>query len=507
MLEKRLIESTDNVVVGNISTRNAILSVSNKEGLDESAKFLISNGYKLYGTTGTKLFLDENSIACEKVEDLTKSPEILGGRVKTLSSSLFAGILAVDRNDPDLARHGYLPIDLIYVEPYDFLGKLRMKSQDLVEYIDIGGISLLRAGAKNYQRVITIPGKEGMKTIQNEMKNGKISLESRKKLAAESFRFTSLYDYAISTWLGVDGKEFTVGGKEFLKLRYGENPHQQARSFSLFEPFFALIKEGKEISFNNILDAWTAWDLVVRLGSGSTSVVKHSSPCGAAIGYSSMERAYESDPVSAYGGILAYKGIIGEKESRFLKNKFLEVIIADDFEQEALAVLSTKKNLRMLKGKEEAYSVPDVRSAGNIILVQEWNRKSNLTFEFRTGEETVEVADDVKFGWEVVKSIKSNAACIVKEGWLLSSGGGQPNRIDSVKLALSKIEGSGKIKKGSVLVSDGFFPFADSLKEIKESGIKIIAAPMGSIRDQEVIDYSKENDLTFVEIKERAFRH
>ncbi len=491
----------------NILKRNAILSVSNKERLEEFAKFLISNGYELYGTTGTKTFLDGKGLKCSSVETLTGSPEMLGGRVKTLSSSLFAGILAIDRDDPDLRRFDYLPIDLVYVEPYDFMGNLNKRDGDLVEYIDIGGISLLRAAAKNYRRVIPVLGRVGMETLEKEMKNGEISLESRKRLAAAIFRSTSLYDYAISSWLGPNGQEFTVGGKEVVKLRYGENPHQSGKAFSLYPPFFEILREGKEISFNNILDAWTAWDLVLRLGKNSSAVVKHSSPCGAAAGKGAMEMAYESDPISAYGGVLAYNGTMGGEQANFLKKKFLEVVIADGYGEDALELLSSKKNLRILKGRKDAYKVPDIRSAGNMLLVQEWNVRSKLEVEVKSGIVSEETIKDVNFGWEVVKSIKSNAVSIVRNGWLVSSGGGQPNRVDSVRLALQRMKASGRLQENLVLISDGFFPFADSLKEIVEGGIKIVAAPMGSIRDSEIVDYSKANALTFIEVKERAFRH
>lgn len=487
--------------------RNAIISVSNKDGLEKAGSFLIANGFNLYGTSGTKSFLESHGMKCDSVEKLTGNPEILGGRVKTLSASLMAGILASDREDADLKRFGYLPIDLVYVELYDFIGSYLKEVEDLVEFIDIGGVTMLRAAAKNYQRVITVPGRASMDRVMTDMKDGSVSLEMRKSLAAEVFRFTSLYDHAISQWLGNGGNVFTTGGTEYAKLRYGENPHQSAHSFSLYPPFFEVLKVGKEVSFNNIIDAWAAWELVLRLGNGSSSVVKHAAPCGAAIGDNAIERAYESDSISAYGGILAFNGTISSEHVAFLKDKFLEVVIAKDFEKDAFDQLDRKKNLRLLKGKENVYSVPDIRTAGNVLLVQDWNRKSNLGAEARTGILSKEMLDDVTFGWEVVKSIKSNAVALVSGGWLLSSGGGQPNRVDSVKIALNKAKELGRVSPSAVLISDGFFPFADSIELIEKNGVRTIAAPMGSIRDNEVLDYSKKRGLTFVEIKERAFKH
>ncbi|MCL6003385.1 MAG: bifunctional phosphoribosylaminoimidazolecarboxamide formyltransferase/IMP cyclohydrolase [Thermoplasmatales archaeon] len=487
--------------------RNAIISVSNKEGLERIGSFLSSNKFKIFGTSGTRSYLESHGISCESVEKLTGNPEILGGRVKTLSASLLAGLLAKDRNDGDLEKFGYLPIDLVYVELYDFLGSFLKGAEDLVEFIDIGGVTMLRAAAKNYQRVVVVPGRASMDNVMSTMKDGEIPSELRRSLAGETFRLTSYYDYAISQWLDGLGEIFVTGGREYERLRYGENPHQSAHSYAMYPPFFEILKKGKEVSFNNIIDAWAAWELVLRLERGSSSVVKHASPCGAATGSHSIERAYDTDSVSAYGGILAYNGLVNSEHASFLKDKFLEVIIARDYEREAYERLDKKKNLRLLKGRDDVYSVPDVRSAGNIILVQEWNKRSDLSYEIRSGSPDEVLLKDMLFGWEVAKSIKSNAVAIVKDGWLLSSGGGQPNRVDSVRLALNKAKDSGRIGPSAVLVSDGFFPFADSLELIDDYGIKNIAAPMGSIRDAEVIDYANKKLLTFIEVKERAFRH
>jgi phosphoribosylaminoimidazolecarboxamide formyltransferase/IMP cyclohydrolase len=487
--------------------KNAIISVSYKDGLEEVGNFLIQNKFNIFGTSGTRSYLEKNGIKCEGIEKLTGNPEILGGRVKTLSAALSAGILAEDREDEDLKKFGYLPIDLVYVELYDFISSFQKGNKDLVEFIDIGGVTMLRAAAKNFKRVITVPGRDSMKHVMATMKEGEVSPEIRKFLAAETFRLTSLYDYAISQWLDSDGRIFTTGGTEFMKLRYGENPHQKAHSYALYPPFFELLKVGKEVSFNNIIDAWTAWDLTLRLGSGSSAVVKHTSPCGGAIGTNSIERAYLSDSVSAYGGILAYNGVINSDQASFLKDKFLEVIIARDYESGAFDQLDRKKNVRILKGRDEVYSLPDIRSAGNILLVQEWNKRSDVKFEIKNGTPSDGLLSDVKFGWEVVKSIKSNAVAIVLNGWLLASGGGQPNRVDSVKMALNRAEELKRLDENVLLISDGFFPFADSIELINSRGVKNIAAPMGSIRDNDVIDYSRKNGLTLIEIKERAFRH
>ncbi|MEM0136352.1 MAG: hypothetical protein QXU18_14195, partial [Thermoplasmatales archaeon] len=218
-------------------------------------------------------------------------------------------------------------------------------------------------------------------------------------------------------------------------------------------------------------------------------------------------KAYESDSVSAYGGILAYNGIISSDHVTFLKDKFLEVIIARGYDEDAFEELNKKKNLRLLKGRSEVYKIPDIRSAGNLLLVQEWNTQSHPAIENKCGLTSAKIEDDVRFGWEVVKSIKSNAIAVVRDGWLLASCGGQPNRVDSVKIALDRAKNLGRLSPEDVLISDGFFPFPDSVELIEESGIRNIAAPLGSIRDKEVVDYASRKGLTFMEVKERAFKH
>jgi len=490
-----------------ILERNAVLSVSNKDGLAKASEFLISQGYRLFCTGGTKRYLDSKGVQCDPVETITSTPEILGGRVKTLSFQLMAGILARNRDDEEIRKFGSVPIDLVYVEPYDFKGRFLAGEKDLTEFIDIGGITLLRAAAKNFERVIAIPDRNGMEKVMKEMNNGEVPLSLRKELASEVFRFTSLYDYFISQWFGGSGENFSLGGSRLLTPRYGENPHQQARVYSAFPPFFELLKEGREISFNNIMDAWASWDLVLRLGRGSSAVVKHGSPCGAAAGELSLKRAYESDPVSAYGGTIALNGVLGESEAEYLKGKYVEVVIAREYSQEALSILSKKKNLRVLMGREDCYTVPDVRTAGNVILVQEWNRKSDLNLQVKTGEINKRVDEDIRFGWEVVKSVKSNAIVLIRDGQLLSSCGGQPNRIDAVRITLERARTAGRISEGAVLISDGFFPFADSIEVIGSAGIKNVAAPTGSLRDDEVISAARKYGMNFVDVGERGFRH
>ncbi len=490
-----------------INNRNAIFSLSDKEHSDVLAKKLISEGYRIFATKGTLSFLSERSIDVNPIEELAKIPEMLEGRVKTLSSYLLGGVLAKDRESPELTKYNILPIDLVYVEPYDFIGNFLAGRDDLVEYIDIGGITLLRAAAKNFDRVTVIPGKTYVKDVIDNMIDGEVPYELRKKLAGIVFNFTSYYDYAISQWLGSRDESFVLGGRRFTELRYGENPHQKAFSYNFYEPFFDIVREGKEISYNNIMDAWAAWELSLRLGDKSAVIVKHNSPCGASVGDNSMYHAYESDPVSAYGGVYAFNSIIGIEEAKFLKDKYLEVLIARGFSEEALNTLAKKKNLRILKGKEDVYRIPDVKTAGNIILVQEWNRKSGDIFETVTGNLSPDTFKNIEFGWEVIKSIKSNAIIAVENMHLISSEGGQPNRVDSVRMCLEKAKDKGKISDSTVIISDGFFPFKDSIETIYSYGVKIVAAPLGSIRDEEVIEFAKQNGLTFVKINERAFKH
>jgi AICAR transformylase/IMP cyclohydrolase PurH (only IMP cyclohydrolase domain in Aful) len=288
-------------------------------------------------------------------------------------------------------------------------------------------------------------------------------------------------------------------------LRYGENPHQKARTYNLFKPFFSVVKEGKELSYNNILDAWTAWELVNRLDSNSCVVIKHNYPCGAATGDNSLEMAFMSDEVSAYGGILACNRPLKKDDWHILKDRYIEVVIAPDYENELLNAMEKKKNLRVLRGHYDYYNVPDVKIAGNIILEQEWNVKKDLNFKIETGNPPAKILNDLIFGWELVKTLKSNAVAIVKDLHLKSSGAGQPNRVDSVRIALEKAKSLGRIDDDSLLISDGFFPFVDNLELIHEFGIKNVAAPLGSIRDNEILKYASDKGLNFISwVKEHS---
>ncbi|MEM0141188.1 MAG: bifunctional phosphoribosylaminoimidazolecarboxamide formyltransferase/IMP cyclohydrolase [Thermoplasmatales archaeon] len=487
--------------------RNAIISTSDKSDLERSSFFLIDQGYNLFCTSGTKAYLDDKGVKCEPIEKITLTPEILGGRIKTLSFNLLAGILARTRDDEEIRKFGCKPIDLVYVEPYDFRGKFLAGETDLTEFIDIGGITLLRSAAKNFSRVIPVVGRKNMEKVTAEMKDGEVSLDLRRFLASEVFRFTSWYDFVVSEWFGGEGNIFSVAGQSISDLRYGENPHQKAHAYATYNPFFEIVKEGKEISFNNIMDAWASWDLVLRLGQGSSSVIKHAAPCGAAIGHDSLRKAFESDPISAYGGVVAVNSQVDEAVTEYLKGKYIEVLIAKDFSGNALDALLKRKNLRVLRGREEAYKIPDIRSAGNLLLVQEWNRKSNLKIEIKSGEASQRIIEDVKFGWEIVKSVKSNAIVIVSDGWLISSCGGQPNRVDSVKIAIDRAKEKGRITNDSLLISDGFFPFPDSIEYMWSNGIHNVAAPTGSVRDDEVISLANKYGMNFIDVGERGFKH
>ncbi len=488
--------------------KNAIISASSKDGLANFGKFLIENGYVIYATSGTNKLLIENGIESHEVSELTRIPEMFNGRLKTLSSYLLGGVLAEDRDDPELIKNGMKPIDLVMVSLYDFIGEFMKGNRELVEYIDIGGVTLLRSAAKNFQRVIVVPGNEYMNYVMENMKNGEISAEGRRYLASLTFHITSYYDYVISEHFGEIGNLFNLGGKKILDLRYGENPHQKAAAYGLYTPFFSMIKEGKEISYNNILDAWNAWELVNRLEKNSCVVVKHNTPCGAATGENPLLRAYNGDEVSAYGGVIACNYEITGEEAQFLSNKFIEVIIAEGYNDAALKILSKKKNLRILKGNHDYYRLKDIKVAGNIILVQNWNEKSNLNYEILSGNSKNEkLISDLKFGWEVSKSLRSNSIVLVKDLTLLSSGSGQPNRVDAVEIALKKAQKLGRIDADALLISDGFFPFPDSLQLIDQYGIKNVAAPMGSIRDSEVLSYAVNHGITFIKINERSFKH
>jgi phosphoribosylaminoimidazolecarboxamide formyltransferase/IMP cyclohydrolase len=516
----------------------ALISVSDKTGLDEFARKLIDLGWELFSTGGTKKYLEEAGCLTRPVEDLTSFPEILGGRVKTLHPAVHGGILA-RRGDPsdkqDLDSHEINMIDLVVVNLYPFVEAVSDKTINLnaaLEQIDIGGVTLLRAAAKNFPSVLSVVDYEDYSEITDLLADGIVPLEYRRGLARKVFQHVSFYDSIIAQYLSVDmhvarmedesgslPEEFVIPVSLNSRLRYGENPHQDAGLYELAD-----LKEspnsilranqlnGKDLSFNNILDSDAAWSVVCDFPEDPTiTIVKHGNPCGLASRDNLKDAfllALEGDPVSAFGGIIASNRKIDLPTALEINSSFYEIVIAPSFEPEALEVLQKKKNLRILEMRDSLVSSNklDIRSVSGGLLVQttdtakdgDWNV---VTERHPTEEEVI----DLKFAWTAVRHVKSNAIIVVKDKSIKGMGAGQPNRLISVDLALKGAKDS--LKTGGVLASDAFFPFADGLELALESGISSIIQPGGSVRDSEVIDAANAMKASMIMTGVRHFRH
>lgn len=500
--------------------KNAIISVSDKRGIESFAKGLHTAGYEIFATGKTFEFLRSYSIPAVKIEEITKFPEILGGRVKTLHPAVFGGILARREEEhlKELKELGLRPYDVVVVNLYPFEGakKKGLKEEELIEFIDIGGPSLIRAAAKNYRWVtVVVSPDDYLEVLEEIQKYGETSLELRKKLALKAFALTAFYDAMIAEYFAqVTGLQFpdfiSFAGRKYLDLRYGENPHQKAAFYvspsSIWEEMEVL--QGKQLSYNNIADLHSAWSLAMEFDEPFAAIIKHQNPCGAASGESLEEaflRALESDPQSAFGGIVALNQKVDEKTAEQIKKIFLEVIVAPDFEEGALKALAKKKNLRLVRIPFEHGKKLEAHCLSGGILVQEVDIISSEDFSFHwvTSRRWEEI-DELKFGIKVVKALKSNAAAVVKDKMLLGACGGQTSRVEAVRIACER---AGEKAKGAVLISDGFFPFPDSIEIAASWGIKAIIQPGGSKRDPEVIEKAEELGLAMAFTGRRHFRH
>lgn len=512
----------------------AIISVSDKTGVTELARDLAELGWEIYSTGGTQKALTSSGIEVKTITELTGFPEILDGRVKTLHPIIYAGILA-RRDKPEhmqeLERQNIDTIDLVAVNLYPFLETVTQAGvtlEEALENIDIGGPSLLRACAKNFPHVIVLTDPADYSLVTEGLRQGEISLETRRRLAQKAFQHTALYDSAISRYLrqGEDGfpEELTLGLTKRYDLRYGENPHQKASFYAelgVEHNMYSGITHseklgGKELSFNNILDADAAWGAVCDFAEPTVAVVKHTNPCGLACHSDILEAyrlAYEGDPISAFGGIVATNRPVTQAMAQAIVETFYEIVIAPDFEDEALKLLKERKNLRILRTKlppdypEKLPQGLDYRYVVGGMLVQDRDISSQTRTQMQVvtkREPTEEEWTDLLFSWKAVKHIKSNAIVIAKNKALLGMGAGQPNRVTSVVLARVR---AGEKAKGAVMASDAMFPFPDSIHEAAKAGVSAVIQPGGSIRDQESIDAADEYNMTMVFTGVRHFRH
>ncbi len=510
--------------------KRAIISVSDKRGIKELAAALQELEIEIVSTGGTAKVLREAGIEVVDVSEVTGFPEMLDGRVKTLHPAILGAILA-ERNKKEhlsqLEEMGYKPIDYVICNLYPFQETVKKEGvtmDEAIEQIDIGGVTLIRAAAKNHKHVAIVVDPADYAEFIGELKknNGELSYDYKLKLARKAFMYTADYDDAIYEYFRGDKEDFpellTLHFEKINNLRYGENPHQKAafyREFNTPEGSVASAKQlhGKDLSYNNILDLDSAWRLVNEFQLPAVAIIKHNNPCGVAVGKDASEayeRAFECDPVSAYGGIIAVNRPVDENLARLVSENFYEVIAAPAFLEEALEILMQKKNLRiMYMGEHRPHesSHKDLRRVSGGVLVQDFDTleitRENLQFvtERKPAEREIE---DMLFAFKVVKHVKSNAIVLVKDLATVGIGAGQMSRVDSVRIALFK---AGERAKESVMASDAFFPFPDSIEIASEAGISAIIQPGGSIRDQESIDACNRLGIAMAFTGVRHFKH
>jgi phosphoribosylaminoimidazolecarboxamide formyltransferase / IMP cyclohydrolase len=503
----------------------ALLSVSDKTGLIEFAAGLIKLDWKLLASGGTARALREADLHVEDLAEYTQSPEILNGRVKTLHPRIYAGILSrkTESDRDDLNRVQAKAIDMVVVNLYPFLETIQKPGAtlaDAIENIDIGGVALIRAAAKNFDRVTVLTSPDDYTEILDEIKlEGAIRETTRAKLALDAFRLTSNYDIEIANYLSSGENEET--SKSFLReypateLRYGENPHQSAKLYHLSnsQPLGGTILQGKALSYNNILDLDAAWRAVISFDKPSVCIVKHLCPCGIALADTQADAfrlSLESDPISAYGGIIAANKIFEEDTAEALGKLFVECIIAPGFTKGALDILARRKNCRLVEMPAGTDISPtyELRSVNQGILWQERDTgdpEGSEQWQTVTNRNpTTQENAALHFAWIACQHVKSNAIVLTQDEATVGIGGGQPNRVDCVKMAIDR---AGDKAKGAVMASDAFFPFSDSIELAASAGITAIIQPGGSIRDKDSIDRANHHNLAMLFTSVRHFRH
>ncbi len=506
-----------------LQIRSALLSVYHKDGLDRIVDGLHRLEVQLYATGGTYDFIRERNLPVTPVENITGYPSILGGRVKTLHPAVFGGILA-KRGDAvhqqEMNEHQLPFIDLVIVDLYPFEETVRGggSSESIIEKIDIGGISLIRAAAKNFNDVLIIPSVNDYSTLIDiiENQNGQTTCEQRRTLATRAFAVSSGYDTAINSWFSTGN--LPQGIVQFNKetpsrsLRYGENPHQKAAYHGNLEAIFTQI-HGKELSYNNLLDVDAAMGLICEFDLPTVAIIKHNNACGLASDQSLLkawEKALAGDPVSAFGGIIATNTAITKEVAEAMNSLFFEVLLAPEIQPDALLILQSKKNRMILLTRPFKTPKSLYRSVLNGILEQESDHITESPEHLKTVTEkapTEAEKADMLFANKIVKHSKSNAIVIAKDGQLLASGVGQTSRVDALKQAIAKATHFGFRLSGAVMSSDAFFPFPDCVEIASQAGITAIIQPGGSVRDQDSVDKANELGISMVVTGIRHFKH
>ncbi len=497
----------------------AILSVFDKTGLVEFATQLSALGWTLLASGGTARLLQQHNLAVTEVAEYTGSPEILGGRVKTLHPAIHGGLLArgTAADHAELTQLGWDYIDLVAVNLYPFeqtVANPQVTLADAIENIDIGGVTLIRAAAKNYERVTLLSDPSDYAHVLTELREGgATTLETRRALALKGFAHTAHYDSAISAYLNPQGA-LHIQAYPVQQLRYGENPHQTATLYSNQPgagPFGGQVLQGKELSYNNLLDLDAAWKAALSFERPSICIVKHLSPCGIASA-DTLSAAYAaalaSDPVSAYGGVIASNQPLDAATAQAIGSLFVECIIAPGFSSEARALLAKKKNLRLVE-TPNAILAPgnELRSITGGLLQQSIDRGDPAGSEWKVASDRQPTPDEwnsLRFAWKACQHVKSNAIVFARGEATVGIGGGQPNRVDCVRIAIQR---AGEHAQGAVMASDAFFPFADSVELAAQAGITAVVHPGGSIRDAETLVAANAANLALVLSGVRHFRH
>lgn len=494
----------------------ALISVFYKDGLEELVNSLVKRGYTLLSTGGTRKFIEDLGHPVQAVEDLTSYPSILGGRVKTLHPKVFGGILGrrdLEGDREEMSQYEIPNIDVIVVDLYPFEETVKSGAshEDIIEKIDIGGISLIRAAAKNYKHTLIVPSRELYADAIEIFENGMPTEEDRKRFATAAFQVSSGYDTAIHAYLmGDDTSSLKLGKKN--PLRYGENPHQEGAFYGDMNEVFEKL-HGKDLSYNNLLDADAAVNLIREFDETTVAVLKHNNACGLASRDNVLDAwkdALAGDPVSAFGGVIISNTEIDKATAEDINNIFFEIVIAPSYTEEALEVLKQKKNRIILILKDFEMPKKNYRSLLNGILVQD---KDNITDSIEGMETKTQVQPsenelkDLEFASKICKHTKSNTIVLAKDGQLLASGTGQTSRVDALKQAITKAKNFKFDLQGAVMASDAFFPFPDCVEIADNAGVKAVIQPGGSIKDQLSIDYCDAHGMTMVFTGTRHFKH
>lgn len=504
-----------------LKLKSALISVFNKDGLEPIAKKLDKLGVKIYSTGGTELFLKKIGIPVIKVENVTGYPSILGGRVKTLHPKIFGGIL--NRNDnnndiTDLKNYEIPNIDLVIVDLYPFeeTVKSNQSEENIIEKIDIGGISLIRAAAKNFKDVMCVSSKDDYSDFLNILNNdkGEINLKYRKNFAFRAFNVSSHYDTAIFNYFKEDNESLKASYKNGKELRYGENPHQKGMFYGDFNSMFEQL-HGKELSYNNLLDVDAAVNLILEFYNDipTFAILKHNNACGLA-SRNSLLNAYKDalagDPVSAFGGVLISNKTIDFETAEEINKLFCEVVIAPGFEESAIKLLKSKKNRILLVLKNTELNNQQLRTCLNGVLTQDKDTLTDSVIDFKTCTEKSPNKSEIKdleFASKICKHTKSNTIVLAKNLQLISSGTGQTSRVDALKQAIEKSNNFKFDLNNSVMASDAFFPFPDCVEIAHKSGISSVIQPGGSIKDDLSIEYCNKNNISMVLTGTRHFKH